>query len=63
MIESCVGALSRADCYNGEVKVFDGVGGDRRGYWILLPRIVRLANQDSSSDEPKADNKEPQNLC
>ena len=40
----------------GEVQVVDGVGGDRGGDGILLPLLVRLADQDSCSDEPKADN-------
>ena len=56
MIEGSVGALWRTDGHDGEVKVVDGVGGDRGGDGVLLPLLVRLANQDSSSDEPKADN-------
>ena len=63
MVEGGVGVLRRADGHDGEVKVFDGVGSDRRGYWIFLPRIVRLANQDPSSDEPKTYNSNPENLC
>ena len=42
-----------------EVKVVDGVGGDRGGDGILLPLLVRLPNQDSSTNEPKADNESP----
>ena len=56
MVEGGVGVLRRADGHDGEVKVFNGVGGDRGGDGLLLPLLVRLANQDSSSDEPKADN-------
>ena len=56
MVEGGVGVLRRADGHDGEVKVVDGVGGDRGGDRILLPLLVRLANQDSSPDETKADN-------
>ena len=63
MVEGCVGVFRRADGHDGEVEVVDGVGGDRGGDRILLPLKVRLANQDSGPYEPKADNKEPQNLC
>ena len=56
MVEGSVGVLWRTDGHLGEVQVVDGVGGDRGGDGILLPLLVRLANQDSSSDEPKADN-------
>ena len=56
MVEGSVGVLWRTDGHLGEVQVVDGVGGDRGGDGILLPLMVRLANQDSSSDEPKADN-------
>ena len=63
MVEGGVGILWRADGHNGEVKVVDGVGGDRGGDGILLPLLVGLANQDSCSDKPEADDKEPQNLC
>ena len=62
MVEGGVGVLRRADGHNGEVEVIDGMGGDRGGDGILLPLLVRLANQDSSSDEPKADNAKPQDL-
>ena len=56
MVESSVGVPWRTDGHLGEVQVVDGVGGDRGGDGILLPLLVRLADQDSSSDEPKADN-------
>ena len=56
MVEGGVGVLWRTDGHIGELKVVNGVGGDRGGDGILLPLLVRLANQDSSSDEPKADN-------
>ena len=63
MVEGSVGVLWGTDGYNGEVEVVDGVGGDRGGDRVLLPILVRLPNQDSGPYEPKADNKEPQNLC
>ena len=59
MVESSVGVLWRTDGHIGEVQVVDGVGGDRGGDGILLPLIVRLPNQDSSTNEPKADNESP----
>jgi len=55
MVEGGVGVLRRADGHNGEVKVFNWVGGDRGGDGVLLPLLVGLANQDSSPDETKAD--------
>ena len=55
MIERSVGVLWWTDGHLGEVQVVDGVGGDRGGHRIVLPLLVRLANQDSSSDEPKTD--------
>ena len=59
MVEGCVGVLRRTDGHSGEVQVFNGVGRDRGGDGILLPLLVRLADQDPSSDEPKADNENP----
>ena len=56
MVEGSVGVLWRTDGHIGEVQVVDGVGGDRGGDGILLPLLVRLADQDTSSDEPQADN-------
>ena len=56
MVEGGVGVLRRADGHDGEVKVVDGVGGDRGGDWFLLPLLVGLSNQGSSSDETEADN-------
>ena len=56
MVEGGVGVLWRTDRHIGEVKVVNGVGGDRGGDGVLLPLLVRLPYQDSSSDEPKADN-------
>ena len=56
MVKSGVGALWGADGHDGEVKVFNGVGGDRGGDGMLLPLLVRLANQNSGPDEPKVDN-------
>ena len=59
MVQSSVGVPWRADGHLGEVQVVDRVGGDRGGDGILLPLLVRLADQDPSSDESKADNKNP----
>ena len=59
MVDGSIGALGRTDGHDGEVEVVDGVGGDRGGEGILLPLLVRLADQDPSSDEPKADNENP----
>ena len=56
MVEGSVGVLWRADCHIGEVQVVDGVGGDRGGDGVLLPLLVGLAYESSSSNEPKADN-------
>ena len=62
MIEGSVGVLWRTDGHNREVKVVDGVGGDRGGNRILLPILVRLSNQDSSPNEAKTDDDKPKNL-
>ena len=59
MVKGGVGALWRADGHDGEVKVVNGMGGDRGGNGILLPLLVRLANQDSSTNETNADNTKP----
>ena len=56
MVEGSIGALWRTDSHDGKVEVFDGMGGDRGGDGILLPLLVRFADQDSSSDEPETDN-------
>ena len=60
MVEGSVWVLWRTDGHIGEVQVVDGVGGDRGGDGILLPLLVRLGNQDSSPNETKADNTEPE---
>ena len=62
MVEGGVGVLRRADGHNGEVKVVDGVGGDRGGDRILLPLLVGLSNQDSCSNETETDDQKPKNL-
>ena len=59
MVKGSVQVLWRTDRHIGEVQVVDGVGGDRGGDGILLPLLVRLANQDSRSDEGKTDQKRP----
>ena len=63
MVESSVRVLWRTNGHNGKVEVIDGVGGDRGGDRVLLPILVRLANQDSSTNETKTDNDKPNNLC
>ena len=63
MVEGSVGVLRRTYGHIGEAQVVDGVGGDRGGDGIFLPLLVRFADQDSSSDEPKADNENPYNFC
>ena len=62
MVESGVGVPRRTDSHDGEVKVVDGVGGDRGDNRVLLPILVRLANEDSCSNEPKAYYSKPNNL-
>ena len=59
MVEGGVGVPWRTDGHDGEVKVVDGVGGDRGGNRILLPLKVRLANQESSPNETKTDHYKP----
>ena len=56
MIEGCVGVLLGADGHDGEVEVFDGVGGDRGGDGILLPCLIRLAYEDSSCNKTQTNN-------
>ena len=63
MVEGSVGVLWRTDGHLGEVQVVDGVGGDRGGDGILLPLLVRLADQESCSNETKTDYSKPQDLC
>ena len=62
MVESSVGVLWGADGHDGEVQVFDGVGGDRGGDRFLLPLVVRFSDQDSSAKKPETNNQEPQDL-
>ena len=63
MVEGSIGALWRTDGHDGEVEIFNGVGGDRGGNGVLLPLLVRLTNQDCSPYEAKAHNNQPENLC
>ena len=51
MVEGGVGVSRRTDSHDGKVEVVDGVGRDCGGDRILLPLLIRLGNQDSSSDE------------
>ena len=62
MIEGGVGALWRTDGHDGEVQVVDGAGGDRGGHRGLLPLLVRLADQQSCSQETKDDHKSPEDF-
>ena len=62
MIESSVGALWRTDGHDGEVQVVDGAGGDRGGHRGLMPLLVRLADQQSCSQETKADHHSPEDF-
>ena len=63
MVESSVGVLWGADGHDGEVQVFDGVGGDRGGDRFLLPLTVRLANQEPSAKKPETNDDKPEDLC
>ena len=62
MVEGGVGALWRTDGHNGKVQVVDGAGGDRGGHRGLLPLLVRLADQQSCSQETKADHPSPEDF-
>ena len=62
MIEGGVGALWRTDGHDGEVQVVDGAGGDRGGHRGLLPLLVRLADQQSCSQETKDDHNNPEDF-
>ena len=62
MVEGSVGVLRRTDSHDGEVKLADGVGGDRSGNRILLPILVGFGDKDSSCDKTKTDNDKPNNL-
>ena len=59
MVKGSVGVHWGTNRNLGEVEVIDGMGGDRGGNGILLPIVVRLANQDSSTEETKTDNTKP----
>ena len=63
IVEGGVGFLWWTDSHDWEVKVVDGVGGDRGGNRRLFPLLVRLGNQDSSRDEAKTNDQNPKNLC
>ena len=62
MVKGGVGALWRADGHKGEVKVFNGMGGDRGGYGILLPIFIRLTYKSSYSNEANRHNSNPNDL-
>ena len=63
MVEGGIGVFWGAYSHLGEFQVVNGVGGDRGGDGILLPLLVRLADQESCSDETKTDYSKPQDLC
>ena len=63
MVEGSVGVLWRTDGHLGEVQVIDGVGGDRGGDGILMPLLVRLANQNSCPDKSNGNNTKPKKFC
>ena len=56
MVQGSIGVFWRTDGHIGEVQVVDGVGGDRGGDGVLLPLLVGLAYESSSTNKPKADN-------
>ena len=62
MIEGSVGTPWRTDGHVGEVQFLNGMGGDCGGNGVFLPLLVRLADQDSSANEPKKSNNKPKNL-
>ena len=62
MIEGCVGVLWMTDRHFWKVKVIDGMDGNGGGNGGILPLLVRLANQDTSSNKAKTDDSEPNNL-
>ena len=59
MIEGSVGTPWRADGHVGEVQFLKRMGGDFGGNGVFLPLLVRLANQNSSANEPKKSNNKP----
>ena len=63
MVKGSVGVLWGTNSNLGEVQVIDGVGGDRGGDGILLPLLVRLADQDCCSNKAETDDYKPQDLC
>ena len=63
MIEGCVGVLWVTDRHFWKVEVIDGMDRNRGGNGGILPYLVRLADQDSSTNETETDNARPENLC
>ena len=63
MVQSSIGVFWRTDGHLREFQVVDGVGGNRGGDGLFLPFIVRLSNQDSSTEETKAYDTKPEYLC
>ena len=63
VVKGCVGVLWRTDGNLGKVEVIDGVGGDRGGDGILMPLLVRLANQNSCPDKSNGNNTKPKKFC
>ena len=63
MVKGGVGVFWRTDGHLGELQIVDRVGGNCGGDRIVLPFLVRLSNQDSSTEKSKTDNTKPKNLC
>ena len=58
-----MGALWRADCHGGEVKVGNRVGGDGGGDWRFKPVRVGTVDEVSGSEEAQTHNKQPCTLA
>ena len=63
MIKSCARVLWMTDRHFWEIKVIDGIDCNGCGNGGILPRLVRLANQDSGNNETETNNARPENLC
>ena len=63
MIEGCVGVLWMTDRHFWKVKVIDGIDGNGGGNRGILPLLVRLANEDSGTNETETDDARPKDLC
>ena len=63
MVKCSVGVPWWADGHDRKVQVFDRMRRDRGGDGILLPLIIGVAYQNSSSNKPKTNNEYPKDLC